>query len=159
MNIFFVDSDPVKAAQALCDKHVVKMSLESAQMLCTAAHVLGFEAKYKPTHKNHPCSLWLMQGRDNLAWLISHTFALFSEYTRRYGRIHASSQVITELQSNNTLSNMLITLPARWTLPAQAMPDQYKNIDPVKAYRAYYSGDKAGIAVWKDPQDIPNWWQ
>ena len=40
MNIFYVDRDPVKAAQMMCDKHIVKMILESAQMLCTAKRVL-----------------------------------------------------------------------------------------------------------------------
>ena len=40
MNIFYLDRDPVIAAQMMCDKHVVKMILESAQMLSTAHRVL-----------------------------------------------------------------------------------------------------------------------
>lgn len=158
MNIFFVDEDPVKAAQALCDKHVVKMSLESVQLICTTAHVLGFSAKYKPTHKNHPCSLWILQGRDNLAWLISHTYALFTEYTLRYGREHASSKVLSELSSDGTISGMLAALPVKKTPPAQAMPETYKQTNPVEAYRAYYIGEKAKMASWKNPANRPSWW-
>ena len=45
MNIFYLDTDPVLAAQMQCDKHVVKMILESAQMLCTAHRVLDGEGK------------------------------------------------------------------------------------------------------------------
>ena len=33
MNIFYLDADPVKCAQAHVDKHVVKMILEYAQLL------------------------------------------------------------------------------------------------------------------------------
>ena len=38
MNIFYLDKCPVKAAKYQYNKHVVKMILESAQMLCTAHH-------------------------------------------------------------------------------------------------------------------------
>jgi hypothetical protein len=40
MNIFVLDKSPVIAAQMQCDKHVVKMIVESAQMLCTAHRLL-----------------------------------------------------------------------------------------------------------------------
>ena len=52
MNIFYLDPDPVAAAQMQCDKHVVKMALETAQILST---VLG--GPYKPTHAKHPSVL------------------------------------------------------------------------------------------------------
>lgn len=40
MNIFVLDKNPVIAAQLQCDKHVVKMIVESAQMLSTAHRLL-----------------------------------------------------------------------------------------------------------------------
>ena len=40
MNIFVLSTDPVKAAQQQCDKHVPKMVVESAQMLSTAHRIL-----------------------------------------------------------------------------------------------------------------------
>ena len=40
MNIFYLDKNPVKSpGQYSCDKHVVKMILESIQMLCTGYRV------------------------------------------------------------------------------------------------------------------------
>ena len=59
MNIFYLDRDPVKAAQVQYNKHVVKMILESAQMLCTAHRYYGNEnVPYKSAHINHPSSIW-----------------------------------------------------------------------------------------------------
>lgn len=68
MNIFYLDKDPKLCAQYHCDKHVVKMILESAQLLCTAVNeAAGKEvAPYKSTHVNHPCSIWSWSGIDDL---------------------------------------------------------------------------------------------
>lgn len=38
MNIFVLSEGPVEAARMQCDKHVVKMIVETAQMLCTVGH-------------------------------------------------------------------------------------------------------------------------
>ena len=58
MNIFILDKDPKTAAEYHCDKHVLKMILETAQMLCTAHWETGGQAPYRATHKNHPCTKW-----------------------------------------------------------------------------------------------------
>jgi hypothetical protein len=152
MNIFVLDRNPDIAAQYACDKHVVKMVLETAQILSTVAHKLGLEAKYKPTHKNHPCTLWAGESKDNIEWLIKHGTALGKEYTKRYGKIHKSSLVI------NDLGKVLPSaLPSQGLTPfAQAMPDIYRTADPVEAYRAYYKNVKYSIATWKT--ETPPWW-
>ena len=70
MNIFVLHKDPVVAAQMQCDKHVVKMLLESAQMLCSP-----FEpgsAPYRRSHYNHPCSKWARESSSNYQWLWDH---------------------------------------------------------------------------------------
>ena len=73
MNIFVLDKNPTKAANMLCDKHVVKMIVETAQMLCTTAHVNGhLSVPYKATHKNHPCTLWSNESSANWDWLVEH---------------------------------------------------------------------------------------
>ena len=41
MNIFYLSHCPKKAAQVQYNKHIVKMILETAQLLCTAHHELG----------------------------------------------------------------------------------------------------------------------
>ena len=153
MNIFVVDEDPEIAAQQLCDKHVVKMILESAQMLCTVAHEHGFEAPYRKTHPKHPCTLWVGRSKANWDWLMRHALAMCAEYTRRYGKTHKSRSVIDWC----LWQGIKIEFPEKGLTPfAQAMPPQYKNECAVTAYRAYYHGEKASFATWKS--EVPQWW-
>ena len=146
MNIFAVDRNPVTAAQMLCDKHVVKMILESAQIMST---IHG--GPYKPTHASHPCVLWAKK-RTNYEWLAKHALALCQEYTARYHKIHKSQPIIEELAAKAHL------LPIGCSDFVQCMPEQYRDVDPVYAYRKYYCNDKAAFAVWKDGNE-PWWWQ
>lgn len=116
MNIFVTNTCPVKSAQYLDNKRVVKMILESVQMLCTALaeydmldsyeystikskrvkkiYYLGLNRMYTPTHKNHPCNVWVRQSSSNWQWLFDHGMALCNEYTRRYGKIHKSESIL-----------------------------------------------------------------
>ena len=41
---------------------------------------------------------------------------------------------------------------------AQAMPDEYRDTDPVLAYRRYYLGAKAAICKWTN-RDVPAWFE
>ena len=145
MNIFAVNKDPVIAAQQLCDKHVVKMILESAQMLCAP-----FEqgtAPYKRTHYNHPCTKWIRESQANYEWLVSHAYALCDEYFYRYDKNHKSIHVIAWCANNS--NKLSLDQELGLTPFAQAMPDEYKNDDAVQAYRDYYNGEKAYFAKWK----------
>lgn len=156
MNIFYVHTDPIIAAQSLCDKHVVKMILESAQILCTAHHELGsmgpFLIPYKATHKNHPSNKWIRQCSDHYIWLYEHYLALCNEYTHRYGKIHKS-----EHHKYN-----LIYMPCyqkdleKFIPPPQCMPDEYKCDNTVLAYRKYYKYGKAHILKYTK-REAPEW--
>lgn len=138
MNIFAVDADPVQAARALHDRHVVKMVLETAQMLCTVGHDLGLTPPYKPAHRHHPCTRWAAQSRENAEWLVVHGQALCDEYTRRFRREHASQRVIWEVGPA-----LLGLLPALGRTPfAQVMPEDCRGDDPVEAYRTLYRRHK-----------------
>ena len=152
MNIFVLDEDPHVAASMACDKHVVKMILETAQMLCAAAIAKGYEMPYGATHKHHPCTLWAGLSRGNWDWLVEHGIALCAEYTLRYGKVHKSQQIIEHAR------DMKISFCNQQLTPfAQAMPPQYKNECAVTAYRAYYMGEKARFATWKT--QTPDWWR
>ena len=153
MNIFVLDRDPAIAAAMMCDKHVVKMIVETAQMLCTIAHNMGYEgAPYRSTHKNHPCTVWAAKTSSNWSWLLRHGFALCDEYTKRYGKNHKSKKVIEWCSQMPTRPK-----PGPLTPFAQAMPEQYRNECVVTAYRDYYVGDKSSFATWKT--QTPNWWR
>lgn len=159
MNIFYLDHNPYKAAQYHCDKHVVKMILESAQLLSTAHRVLdgndyadGFNL-YKSTHINHPCSVWVRESYLNYEWLYWLMVNLCSEYTGRYNKIHKSSSLLKALCISPT------NLPyGVVTNPPQCMPEEYKNSDTVTAYRNYYIGDKSSFAKWTN-RNVPTWWK
>lgn len=152
MNIFVLDRDIDTCVSYHCDKHVVKMVLETAQILCSPFK--PGHAPYKRTHYNHPCSQWARASLSNYKWLCNFGSALADEYTRRYDKKHKSRLVIRWcLEHINELS-----LPdTEMTEFAQAMPVQYRTKDAVEAYRNYYMGDKREIATWKNK--IPEWWK
>lgn len=153
MNIFVLDHDPEKAARYQCDKHVVKMILESAQIMATAIHANGMDAPYKPTHFNHPCSIWARESRDNYLWLLAHHEAMLDEYTVRYGRVHKTAQHL-DCWREGSGAVPLGGLSAF----AQAMPEELKIAgDAVEAYRNYYRRDKQAFATWRNG-NIPEWW-
>ena len=145
MNIFYLDEDPKLAAIYQYNKHVVKMILESAQMLCTAHHVImgdDADVPYKTTHKNHPSTIWARQSGQNYVWLYHHMIALGEEYYVRYGKKHLS---ITKCEDK------LAKLPGGiletgFTQPPQCMPDKYKDECSIQAYWNYYIGEKYKVA-------------
>lgn len=155
MNIFVLDNDPKKAAQMLCDKHVSKMILETAQILCAVAHKNGISnVPYRLTHKNHPCTLWAGDTALNWEWLLTHGLAMSAEYTRRYKKIHKSTMAILWCKTNDTVQQ---SKGGQLTPHPQCMPPQYHAASPVDAYRAYYINEKAHIAKWAH-STMPSWW-
>jgi len=151
MNIFYLDSNPVKAAQIQYNKHVVKMILESAQMLCTAHHHYAESLEYKPdyvpykkAHYNHPSTIWCRQNVKQYYWLYNHMLALGEEYTKRYGKTHMSINKCKE-----PLSLCPFGMPdGDFIEPPQCMPDQYKVEGcSITAYWNYYEGEKYLVAT------------
>lgn len=144
MNIFFLSRNPKIAARLHCDKHVVKMIIESAQMLYSAHWMLNPEDlpnnAYKLAHKNHPCSIWVRQTISNYYWLCSLAWWLCKEYQYRYGenKQHKTQAHIEWLIANPPKSIVFGDL----TIPPQAMPDEYKQEDPILAYQLFYIESK-----------------
>lgn len=151
MNIFWLDYDPNESVKFYCDKHVVKMITEYAQLLSTCCRVSGVECGYRVSHVNHPCSLWVRESLTNWYYLRDLAIKLQDEYYYRYGKIHAAYRVITYLRQPNIADIDL-------TLPPQCMPSCYKldKGDLIKAYRNYYIGEKASFARWSG-REIPYW--
>lgn len=160
MNIFYLAEGPWECARYHCDKHVLKMILEYAQLMSTAHRILdadrlspGFdEVLYKTTHKNHPSAVWVRQSKENYLWLHELWVALCQEYGWRYGKVHAT---YTRLKDH--IGSVPLNIPAgEFTPPPQAMPDEYKRDDTVEAYRAYYRGGKTALLVYKN-SNTPGW--
>ena len=147
MNIFFLDRDPIKAAQQHCDKHVVKMILETGQLLSTAHRLLDGDeyadryGLYKVTHKNHPSAAWARANNNSYRWLYDMFIALGEEYTYRYNKVHATIQKLRDPLSSSPWN----APQAFMSEPPQCMPDDVKALDSVTAYRNYYRIYKAPI--------------
>jgi hypothetical protein len=153
MNIFVLDYTPEKAAEYHCDKHVVKMIVETAQILSTVHHVLGqgHDGIYRKTHENHPCSVWARKSDSNYSWLLRLGQALIEEYGARYKKTHKTSAVINKLSSIPENIDKIGFTPF-----ALAMPEKFHSTDAVDSYRRYYLEEKAHIAKWKY-SETPRW--
>jgi hypothetical protein len=142
MNIFYLDRDPYKAAEKHYNKHVVKMVLEAAQLLCTAHHLAGDgNVPYKKTHMNHPSAVWVRSSRANYLWCYEYMLALGKEYTKRYGKSHLTIEKCRDV---------LYNIPANIKVedfcdPPQCMPDEYKMADALHGYQKYYEFGKAHL--------------
>jgi len=187
VNIFVLDKDPVIAAKMSCDKHIVKMILESAQMLCTAKRVADGElymAKtkngrdikrwrlpnsneeaviYKAGWLGHPSTKWVMESAYNYTWLFKHFKALNEEFMERFPKNkplgHKSFQLLGDILKDPPVN---ATLNKIMTLPTPAMPEECKVfnegvIDVVASYRKYYIMKKVGFARWSHPGKAPEW--
>lgn len=153
MNIFMLDYDMELNAQYHCDKHVVKMILESAQILSTVVRKSGLDYGYKATHIHHPCVKWAEESLDNWLYLRNFVDILHNEWKYRYKhpktKTHKSFDVVKSLPIPKIESKGLTPF-------AQAMPDKYKNEDAVIAYRNYYKNEKSHLFSWKN-REIPSW--
>ena len=175
MNIFVTDPSPTISAQVLPDKHVVKMPLESCQMLaivCSEKWGHGYGEIHKKdgqpyktdkgAFRGHPCTIWAAESIANTAWLIQHGFGLLEEYTHRYGKVHScqttmnAAEKVFEEKTGKTLLCHKEATPF-----AFAGPDEFKydtSIDTLTAYKRYISSKPwAASNYLRDPSKKPNW--
>lgn len=144
MNIFVVSEDPVRNARVLDNKRVVKMVLETAQLLSNYVHHIGEFTPYKKTHWNHPCSVWVRESHANYRWLCIYFSELCKEYTRRYGRIHKCSELLTLFFSHFDRE------PVTDMTPFKNCTD-FKHMSTFKAYR------EALKTKWINDKLKPSW--
>lgn len=159
MNIFFLDKDPkIAARKILWRRHIVKMPIESAQMLSTACNLsLGKQdLLYDISHKNHPCSKWVRLSSENYSWLIEHSLEICKIYTELYKKVHNSQAIIeicASLKNNIKFRHeKLIPMP-------QCVPRQYYKNTTVEAYIAYYLGEKVPkiTSAWLNEDALKYW--
>ena len=154
MNIFVTDRCPIQSAQNLPDKHVVKMPLETCQMLSIIYSDWYYGvgkihrtngtpyATSNGAFRNHPCTQWAAANQYNLAWLIAHGIALCNEYNARYNKRHACYDPIIEAVA---IYDRCFDLPVSQAYHkvvdfTRAMPESIKfdtTIDTITAYKQY----------------------
>jgi len=180
MNIFILDLDPRKAAMMVCDKHVNKMIIESAQMMSTAHRMLDGEAYraksnsgkttqtyyrfgderdnlyYLAVHKYHGCTKWTMESKANYEWHYNHFEGLADEFEYRYNKPHSTAVKLREL-----LSKPPQNIPDIGLTPFYQAMTHYPmcfHEDAVTAYRNYYHAAKS-FAKWDKGRPAPEWWE
>ena len=187
MNIFVLHDDPVIAAQMQCDAHVVKMTLESMQMLSTCHRMLDGKLTTRPSvsgkrmvkyydlyegsddleaellymravHFEHPCNQWLRRSEGNYRWMWEHTKALCNEYTYRYGKTHKNEMpLLWGLQS--TPRNIPKGGMTPFELAFRDYPECLALKDPVKAYRAFYETKQHRFKMVWTKRKKPRWFK
>lgn len=184
MNIFVLDSSPVLAAQYQCDKHVVKMIVESAQMLSTAHRLLDgtqseesrinksgktrnvkvwrlddseLDAKlYGVTHRGHPSTLWTMESLSNYIWHYQHFCALCDEYTFRYGKKHKTDEKL-RFVLDDAPQNIKDVPQTRFRLAMKSQPQCINEDDPIGSYRAFYQTKQGRFKMVWSKRGRPDW--
>ena len=155
MNIFHLDKNPKLCAKYHCDKHVVKMILETGQMLCTAyqRHYGLKDDLYKPAYPHHPMTKWVGDSGGNFSFTIKLFDSLLDEYTHRYNKIHKTSRI--NLLLNSKYINWH-NMKGKFTTPPLCMPDEYKLDDYIESYKNYYIGEKMYFAKY-NYSETPHW--
>lgn len=179
MNIFAIDENPYIAAEMHCNAHVVKMIVESAQMLCTAhryldgkcANVLSPSGRkkkewlfgdhrdyylYKVAHVNHPSSIWTRESKENYVWHYQLFTALCDEYQYRYGKVHSTDQKLRSILSNVPLGCPSIPMTP-FKLAMKSNPECMFPSDPIKSYRLFYQTKQHRFKMTWSKRTIPAW--
>ena len=181
MNIFVLDDSPETSAKYMCDKHINKMVVESAQMLCTAHRMLdGIETKrasvsgkrfltyfempepdesllYRAAHLKHPCNIWIRETEGNYHWLYDHFMYLGEEYTYRYGKVHMTDTKLRQALKQ-VPTNIPDIGPTKFKLAMGSNPECIFE-DAVKSYRAFYHTKEERFNLVWTKRMIPDWWQ
>jgi hypothetical protein len=182
LNLFILDTDPVKAAQLQCDKHASKMVVESGQMLSTVHRILDGSLEkrssksgktnvkywklpdsresvlYKAVHMAHPCTVWTMKTKSNYMWHYEHFVALANEFTYRYNKQHKTYTDLADILKSppKNIPNGPLTL---WPLAMKSNPECMFPEDPVKSYRMFYQTKQDRFKmVWKN-RPVPEWFK
>lgn len=167
MNLFVVDQDPVIAAKSLCNKHIVKMCSETANMLLwpfkLSGHRLPLSQSGKEvglSHQNHPASVWIRESSSNYEWAVEHLRALLKEKEFRYNSKHYAENYFyfifnnfKKLEWNSNNFTRFAGCFGQWK--EQVEKDSQ---DRVSQYRTFYCLDKQKFARWPSLEKIPEWW-
>lgn len=183
MNIFILSQDPVTAAQMQCNKHIPKMIVESAQMLCTSHRRLDGSPDrrpsksgktmvqywqlpderedifYKAVHMFHPCTVWTMENVMNYYWHYDHFVALCDEYTHRYGKVHASDKLLRDRLKRYPVNIDMKNHMSPFPLAMKSNPECIALKDPVKAYQAFYQTKQHRFKMEWTGRPVPDWFQ
>ena len=186
MNLFLLNKMLEECANSLCDKHVVKMILETAQILYTAWHSrsplppCGELAPYRKTHANHPVSIWVRHSKEHYLWTCQYGILLCQEYTRRYGKIHKTQQHLERLLQwgfpPKVLEEEVVKKKTKeWIYATMGIPDAFEyfplcmdeayyvkqdgHYNAILSYQNYYQSKQKSFKMVWTRANVPQWFQ
>ena len=163
MNRFLINYSPELCARDLCDKHVVKMPLEEAQMLCTTVRLHAPEyaegaGLYRAVHQKHPCTIWAGQSRANYLYSLDMFREMCREYTYRYGKVHASWRLY------DALADAAQYVPDGGITPHPECFSEHTDLKsgrpwPIQSYRQFYMTKQKRFKMVWTKRDVPDWFE
>lgn len=158
MNIFLLEQDKNgnidwrKSAESLDNMRIVKMILESMQMLSTVyQQYQKVDGLYRPTHINHPCTKWVGESLENFSLTIEHAIYMNETFKKRFDKSHRSIELLKLFDKRNYrhfFSNK------KFTIPPLAMPDEFRGDNVVESYQNYFVSKDL---IKYNREDIPKW--
>ena len=187
MNLFLIGLNVPEAVKDLCDKHVVKMILETAQILYSVWHArfglpsdptLQDTPAYRKTHVNHPTCVWARDSVYHYLWTCMYGLVLCQEYTHRYGKIHKTQFHLERLYSWGYPTKVLDDPPIKkkskvWVRATTGIPSQFdyfplcmgedcyvsdeNGYNAVLSYQKYYQTKQDNFKMVWTNSNVPKW--
>ena len=163
MNRFLISYTPEWISRELCDKHIVKMPLEEAQMLCTVMRLHAPEYAeetelYRAVHQKHPCTIWAGKTRANYRYSLEMFRHMCNEYTYRYGKVHGSWRLWDALEHGAAL------VPEGDITPHPECFSEHTDLKsgenwPINSYRKFYMTKQRRFSMKWTNRPVPSWFR
>lgn len=157
MQLFILDKNPEKAVKMLADCHIIKLCLETAQILSSVIknhNKQNNQLLPKPYNPNHPV-IKAINNQFKINYVLKYNKALHNEFIYRFNKKHAYFSLI------NIYNKILFNDTD--IKDDFSFAQDFKNFstdehDIVNAFKAYYKFKKSIIKRWKYTKtEEPNW--
>ena len=157
MQLYVLDKNPSKAVEMLADCHIIKMCLETAQILSSVIennHLTKSENLPKPYNPNHPV-IKAIDNQFKINYVLDYNSELHKEYIRRFNKPHAYFKLVKDYFD---ILKKSTTIKDDFSFARDFKDFNSEKNDIVEAYREYYRYKKSIIKRWKYTNSVePNW--
>lgn len=142
MNIFVLDEHPAKAVTMLCDCHLQKMCVETAQILSGVLLRRGeklLPGMPRPQNLNHPVIVAAEKASSATKWVTDYNEFLHIEYLYRFGKGHACADLAVRYSELFAFGDRPSKRKWAHLLATCCGNLDVSGMDIVSAYRKYYT--------------------
>lgn len=142
MNIFVLDEHPAKAATMLCDCHLRKMCVETAQILSGVLLRRGeklLPGMPRPQNLSHPVIVAAEKDIHATKWVSDYNEFLNMEYSFRFGKCHSYADLAVSYSDTFAFGNEPSKRKWAHLLATCCGNLDVSGMDIVSAYRKYYT--------------------